>query len=83
MITIWAHVLTGDLVRGADGLAWLAHRRTIRERTEFALTRPDRGAPRFGRPHPAATVTLVQRGPDPVHLLIDVFPDIEILSTEE
>lgn len=63
----WGEVLTGDVIRGLDGLAYLAWRRGANTPggsyggTQFALTRPGR-APIFGRPDPGAEVEVLIPG---------------------
>lgn len=77
-MTTWADIVTGDVVLGADGLAWYVER----SGRDFALHRPDRGTPTTGRPALDQPVTRLSR--DVVSITVDrlrtVFPELSIMD---
>jgi hypothetical protein len=59
MPTTWGEILTGDVILGADKLAWYV----TRDGRTYTLTHPDRGTPIHGTPQPALPVTRLIDGP--------------------
>lgn len=78
MTTPWNDIVTGDVVLGADGLAWYVER-TGRD---FLLHRHDRGTPVAGQPTLDMPVTRLSR--DLTSITVDrlrtVFPELSIMD---
>lgn len=77
-MTTWNEILSGDVVLGADGLAWYVERQGRR----FALSRPDRGTPVLGTPDLSRSIQRLSRGIDSLAIdtLSTAFPQLSIMD---